>query len=73
MDPDIPINPMNRLIQHTFRIMFPFMLTWMGELRPGKWTTWVAFDIESESDVQNIGFVNLSPIYVLFGVPYYHV
>ena len=37
------------------------MLTWMVDVRPRKLTTWVVFDVESESEVQNAEFLHPNP------------
>ena len=39
----------------------PPVLTWMVEFRPRKLTTWVVFDVDSESEVQNAYFLHLDP------------
>ena len=34
------------------------MLTWMGDVRPRKLTIWVAFEVESESEVKHVQFLH---------------
>ena len=37
------------------------MLTWIGDFRHRKLTIWVVFDIESESEVENVKFLPPNP------------
>ena len=40
---------------------FPHILTWKGDFGPRKLTIWVVFDVEFESEVQNVQFLHPNP------------